>query len=344
MNSPTPVYEHGARIAVSAPPSLAASVCICTHNGGHRAIRVLEELAKQTAPIERWEVIVIDNGSTDDTASVMAGKLKELFPENGRVVHEPELGIAFARRRASIEAQGEALCFLDDDNIPDPDFVEQALRVFTEKPRMGAVGGQLIGEWEKPASALANVVAVDMLGVTALGDEPFMITQPGWGPAGAGLCIRAGLLRSILEDASFCAGICGRRGEALSSGEDMALCVKVYQSGYERWYDPALRLRHQLSARRMEIDYLFRLHDAVGRGQAAVRRLWAWRGNTRWMSAAVAAKDTLVFLARSIRGPAPVPGLEDKADLQTIHRMRQRQLLGRISEASRFSIRRPVSS
>ena len=343
MNSLTPVQDDSAGTTVSAPPSLAATVCICTHNGGHRAVSVLEALAKQTAPAEKWEVMVIDNGSTDDTARVMATKLAQLFPELGRVVQEPELGIAFARRCASIEARGEVLCFLDDDNIPDPDFVEQALRIFSERPKTGAVGGKLIGEWEKPASPLANVVAVDMLGVTSLGDDPFLITQPGWGPAGAGLCIRTDLLRRILADSSFCAGISGRRGNSLSSGEDMALCVKVLQQGYERWYDPALRLRHQLSANRMELDYMFRLHEAVGRGQAAVRRLWAWQGHTRWMSAAVAAKDALTFLARSIRGPVPVAGLEDKSDLRTIHRMRQRQLIGRISEAFRFSIRSPIS-
>jgi glycosyltransferase involved in cell wall biosynthesis len=343
MNSRMPVQEPTAGTTVSALPSLAATICICTHNGGHRAVRVLEALAKQTAPTEKWEVMVIDNGSTDDTASVMATMLKQLFPEHGRVVYEPELGTAIGRRRASIEARGEVICFLDDDNIPDPDFVEQALRLFSERPKMGAVGGRLIAEWEKPASALANVVAVDMLGVTALGDEAFLISHPGWGPAGAGLCIRTGLLRRVLADSSFCAEIGGRRGNSLGSGCDMALSVKVYQAGYDRWYDPALRVRHQLSAHRMEVDYLSRLHEAVGRGQAAVRRLWAWQGNTRWMSATVAAKDMLVYLARSIRGPVPVPGLEDKSELRTLHDMRQRLLFGRISEAIRFSIRGPIS-
>lgn len=343
MDHSIPVHEHCAGTAVSAPPVLGASVCICTHNGGHRAVRVLEALAKQTAPAEQWEVIVIDNGSTDDTASVMATHLKQFFPENGRVVYEPELGTAIGRRRASIEARGEVICFLDDDNIPDPDFVEQALRLFPERPRMGAVGGKLIAEWERPASPLANVVAVDMLGVTDLGDEPFLITHPGWAPAGAGLCIRTSVLRRSLADSSFCNAVAGRQGNSLGSGCDMALGVKVYQLGYERWYDPALRLRHQLSAHRMEIDYLFRLHEAVGRGQAAVRRLWAWQGNARWMSAAVAAKDALIYLTRSIRGPVPVPGIEEKADIRTIHRMRQRQILARICEAFRFSIRSPKS-
>ena len=286
---------------------------------------------------------MIDNGSTDDTARVMTTKLEELFPKHSRVVYEPELGTAIGRRRASIEARGEVICFLDDDNIPDPDFVEQALRLFAERPRMGAVGGRLIAEWEKPASALANVVAVDMLGVTALGDEPFLISHPCWAPAGAGLCIRTEVLRRSLEDSSFCAGVAGRQGNSLGSGCDAALGVKVYQLGYERWYDPALCLRHQLSAHRMELDYMSRLHEAVGRGQAAVRRLWAWQGNTRWMSAAVAAKDALVYLARSIRGPVPVPGIEDKSEQRALHRMRQRQLHGRMSEAFRFSIRSPKS-
>ena len=88
---------------------------------------------------------------------------------------------------------------------------------------------------------------------------------------------------------------------------------------------------------------MFRLHEAVGRGQAAVRRLWAWQGNTRWMSAMVAAKDAMTLLTRAIRGPVPVAGLEDKSDQRAIHQMRQQQLRGRISEAFRFSMRGPAS-
>src|SRR4051812_27689648 len=96
-----------------------ASVCLCTHNGAGRIGPVLEALAQQTAPRDAFEVLVIDNASTDDTAAFVERFLQEHFPATGRCVHEANPGVTFARRRAALEARGEFVCYLDDDNVPD---------------------------------------------------------------------------------------------------------------------------------------------------------------------------------------------------------------------------------
>ena len=90
------------------PPGL--SVCICTHNGARRLPAVFDCLAAQTAPAALWELLVIDNASTDDTAAVATAQL-DPFGSRARVVSEPEPGLMFARRRAALAARGEIICF-----------------------------------------------------------------------------------------------------------------------------------------------------------------------------------------------------------------------------------------
>src|SRR6266700_2101384 len=89
------------------------SLAICTYNRAALLQRALRSVAQQTIGRSDVELIVIDNGSTDETAKVVAAHQKE----NGslRYFVEPKPGIAHARNRALAEASGEYLAFLDDD-------------------------------------------------------------------------------------------------------------------------------------------------------------------------------------------------------------------------------------
>lgn len=330
------------------PPADAAaprlSVCICTHNGARRLPVVLDCLAAQTAPAAGWELIVIDNASTDDTAAVAAAALRPFGP-GARVVAEPEPGLSFARRRAALEACGELICFLDDDNLPDPDYVEQVIRAFDAHPQAGSIGGKVVADWETEPSALVRAVEGYALAIVDLGDTPFVYDWVAHGPVGAGLCIRRHLLLDALNDPVLCGAVTGRRGASLVSGEDMALAVKVFQAGYERRYEPALRLRHRLPAERMTGEYLGRLCEGIGRGQTAVRRLWARRGHLRATVLLVGLKDFLLWLRGTVLGPRQAgpavlltraAGTDSPELRRELHTLEQRLLWGRVADALEF--------
>jgi hypothetical protein len=129
----------------------------------------------------------------------------------------------------------------------------------------------------------------------------------------------------------------------------MALAVRVAQLGWERWYDPALRLRHQLPAPRMTPEYLLRLYEGIGRGQAAVRRLFARGGAWRITGLLVGLKDLLLWLRGIALGPqrriwlTPLasaaeknPGLRGE-----LHALEQRLLFGRFADAFAYAVRLP---
>ncbi len=339
MNSPNPTLSGQA----ASVPRL--SVCVCTHNGARRLKPVIDCLAAQTAPPADWEVIVVDNASTDDTAAV-ATALVAQFGVRGRLVPEPRPGQMRARHRASLEARGEIVCFLDDDNLAAPDFLELALRHFDRHPRTGSLGGRIASEWEAEPTPLVRAVEGYALAIVDRGDAPFAYEWVADGPVGAGLCIRRELLREALEDPALCAAISGRSGASLASGDDMALAVKVRQAGYERRYEPALRLRHRLSAERMTRPYLLRLYDGIGRGQAAVRRLWARGGTRRSVALVIGLKDLLLWLRGLLGGPGShnnvtfarlAQGAVEPALRRDLHALDQSLLWGRFAAAMEYA-------
>ena len=188
------------------------------------------------------------------------------------------------------------------------------------------------------------------LAIVDLGDESLVYDWVAHGPVGAGLCIRRDLLLEALNDPVLCGAVTGRRGNSLASGEDMALAVKVFQAGYERRYEPSLRLRHRLPAERMTGEYLGRLCEGIGRGQAAVRRLWARRGQQRSTALLIGLKDALLWLRGVVFGPrreGPAVLLaratpDDPPVLRReLHTLEQRLLWGRVANALEYGFSRP---
>ena len=91
-----------------------ATIIICTHNPRpHYLDRVLAALRNQSLPYRQWELLLIDNASEP----ALAPRWDILWHPNARHIRESELGLAVARRHGIMEAAGDLLIFVDDDNI-----------------------------------------------------------------------------------------------------------------------------------------------------------------------------------------------------------------------------------
>jgi len=88
----------------------------------------------------QWEVLIIDNASTDETAAVATSCWPAGAPAPLRVVPEPEPGLTHARHRGFGEASFEFISFIDDDNWICADWVETVFEVMTGHPDVGVCG------------------------------------------------------------------------------------------------------------------------------------------------------------------------------------------------------------
>jgi glycosyltransferase involved in cell wall biosynthesis len=123
---------------------IAASVVIPTHNRARLLDRTLESFACQTAGRTAFEVVVVDDGSTDDTEATWRPYAERL---NTQYVGIEWAGLAAAKNAGIAAARGRLIVFADDDDLADPELVAEHIRVHSEHPgtEIGALG---YGTWD----------------------------------------------------------------------------------------------------------------------------------------------------------------------------------------------------
>lgn len=130
------------------------SIIICTYNREDLLPLTLQSLASQSLEKSQYEVIVIDNNSTDRTASLCHQYIKQHPVLNLKYFLEKNQGLAFARNRGIKESSGKIISFIDDDAEARSDYATNLVRVFKEQRDYDAIGGKVIpifpGEKEPP--------------------------------------------------------------------------------------------------------------------------------------------------------------------------------------------------
>ncbi|MCT7955974.1 hormogonium polysaccharide biosynthesis glycosyltransferase HpsE [Laspinema palackyanum] len=248
------------------------TVAIPTYNGAPRLPQVLEALRHQINPEKiRWEVIIIDNNSSDETAQVIKD-YQSNWPEDFPLTYyfEGQQGLAFARERAIQEANGTYVAFLDDDNIPAPDWIAAAHEFGKTHPKSGAFSGQIHGEFEvEPPENFKKIAA--FLAIREHGSKPFLFDPDNLRlPPGAGLVVRKQAWREAVPKTPK---VVGNQGDALARGDDYAPLLYLHKSGWEIWYNPAMHINHQIPHWRLERDYLLSLAQACGLATCQLRMI-----------------------------------------------------------------------
>jgi glycosyltransferase involved in cell wall biosynthesis len=231
------------------------SVVICCHNSASRLPATLAHLRAQRADGVPWEVILIDNASTDDTVSLTKSCWKrENVPL--RIICEPRLGTRYARERGFAEALYSVVGFVDDDNWVSPDWVRAAHQIMSIDRQLGAVNGITVPVSEK---ALPPWFPLYHGLYAVLTDQDFArMTHPPRQLPTAGLCVRKEAWEQLVNS-GFRSLVAGRVGKDLSGGEDTELTVALRFRGWKLDVNPQLRLSHFMPVRRLEWNYLRRL-------------------------------------------------------------------------------------
>lgn len=241
------------------------TVVLCAHNPGNTSInRVLTGLAQQTLSAESWELVLVDNASVPPLAE------RELpLPSNARVIVERELGLTPARLAGFASARALLLVLMDDDTVPDHDYLEACLQFMKDHPEVGAAGGRIRGEFATPPKAWMNGY-LDLLALRDFGDRPIRAlihNEVGpWEPCGAGMVVRAEVVREYAGRVNQ-----GRHrsldrvGSSLSSCGDTDLARTAPDLNLYLAYEPRLRLTHLIPPSRLTLGYMTRLVFSVQR-------------------------------------------------------------------------------
>jgi len=223
----------------------------------------VQALARQSVPLERWEYLLIDNASSAERRP----KVGLSWHPRARIIREENLGLTPARLRGIREAQGDLLVFVDDDNVLDPNFLEEALKVAEEKPFLGSWSGQCRARFEEPPPEWTrrywgNLVIREF--DTDVWSNVFRLPQTM--PCGAGLCVRREVAQRYLalyENRDRKRFQFDRTGDSLVSGGDNDLAACACDLGMGIGLISALKLTHLIPPERMTLSYLARLTEGI---------------------------------------------------------------------------------
>ena len=205
-----------------------------------------------------WEVIVVNNASTDNTSEIAETEWQKYNHPLGklRIVDEKEPGLSFARQRGAQEASYKYVIFCDDDNWLDASYISNAFIIMENNPTVGALGGKSTAttddnqfpEWFESKQ---NGFAV---GAQSLVQGDVSQTCSLWG---AGLVTQKELFLNCFSP-KYPPILSDRKGSALSSGGDTEYCYRLLLLGYKLFYDESLTFVHFISKERWSPDYIER--------------------------------------------------------------------------------------
>ena len=268
------------------------SVIIPTHNPNlNRLKRTLEGLRSQSLPYTDWQLVIIDNASTN--REFLTECDLSWHPE-AKTIYEGKLGLTRARIAGIQASQGEYIVFVDDDNVLNEDYLKYTLEIFQAYSQSGAIGGKSLPEFEvEPEPWMQEFYLC--LALRDFGDEIKTYAysdhnpkhHPEFAPIGAGmaLCRKAAeyycdRIQSDSNRQSF-----DRTGSSLQSGGDCDMNLTILEANWAVGYFPQLQLTHLISANRLTKEYLARLNYASTRSWVQVldaHQIRPWQKIPRW--------------------------------------------------------------
>lgn len=229
------------------------SIIICCYNSGWIIQRTLEALKSQIldTPIP-YEVVLVDNNCQDNTVEVAEKTMKNSAIEF-RIVKEANPGLANARRKGINEIKYDYVIYCDDDNLLCPDYVTKVVRILDSKPKVAAVGGKGIAEFQtEPPSIIKK-----NLECYAIGSQ---LNHKNW-LFGAGLALRTALVREVYDNQKCY--LMGRKGKKLLSGDDSELVMSMVLRGYEIYPTDEITFIHVLKVERLTKEYFMKFKKGL---------------------------------------------------------------------------------
>jgi glycosyltransferase involved in cell wall biosynthesis len=231
------------------------SVIISTYNRERFIVTSLSCLAAQTLSKDKYEVLVIDNNCTDNTASLVQNFLASNPQLPFRYLFEAQKGVSFGRDRGIHESKGEILVYLDDDAEAQPDLLEQYLYFFEKHPEAAAAGGRILPKYsEDPEPKWMSKYLNGYIAKVDLGGPSRIFKGRMKYPIGCNMAYRK---KYLLEIGGFNTLLTFR-------GDDKYIYLAVKEINPNIYYVHEALVYHNIPGRRLHFSYLRSLYLKTG--------------------------------------------------------------------------------
>ena len=269
--------------------SPAVSLLFCTRNRAEQLKSCLEYVARLNSSCS-WELVVVDNGSIDDTGRVLSDYAATV-PFSTTIVYEGKPGKSRGLNRGLRVTRGEIVALIDDDCYVAPDYIDRVREIFDD-PRIGFAGGRV--ELFDPADYPISITTSTVLEFLA----PRSYVPPGW-ILGANMMFRRQVLEAI-------GGFDPELGPGMrfSSGEDPDVQARASFAGWWGLYNPDVVVAHHHRRKAKDAAALTRVYL---RGGGTYMAKFLLLSETRSVYLGVLSRRWYWEILRILRGNRPFP-------------------------------------
>ena len=273
------------------------TVALCTHNHADRLPRTLADLGKLELPSRPWEIVIVENGCTDETMAVLENVNWQPANVPVRIVHEEKLGLSNARNCALKNAHGQYLIFIDDDETPDPAWLISYERDILEY-LPDALGGtiEVVFEHGDRPSWLQDEL-LGFLGRLNHGEGQWL-TDPATSFYGGNFAVNKEIFKQIGEFDSEL----GRKGRINAGGEDTEFYRRLIENGHTVRWVPDATIYHRIRADKLRKNYFLELHYRQGLIEGSRKRGKDSRIPPRYLFGQLARALKIALQRRFTRG------------------------------------------
>jgi len=239
------------------------SIVICSYNRASYISGALDSLYHQSAGLDNFEAIIVDNNSTDNTAEVF--KQWRSSHANGSFTYltESKQGASFARNTGAEGAKGQWLCFMDDDAIANSNYVENIIKHIKTKPEAIGFGGRIIPKYIPSAPEWMSYYVSSLVGNFDYAPTACAF-ENGKYPLESNMIVKKDIYDSI---GGFNTQLPGVVGTLRIGGEGKELFYKLLALGHTIYYDPAICVHHVVEVKKLTPEYMYRVASGIGRGE-----------------------------------------------------------------------------
>src|SRR5665213_1700766 len=226
-------------MALNGAGTVNITILICAYNGEGTVSDLLQSaLAQDTGDEFQYEILVVDNNSTDRTPAIILGFAEE-NPERIRVLKETSQGKSYALNTGIQAARGEICCVIDLDQQLPPGYLRRVWSAFQQQPGVSFLGGKVLPLWPAEVPEWINREHWSPLAICDYGERPFLVNRERL------ICLLAGSFRAA--DVRAVGGyreLLGIAPGRYGSVEDAELYERLVAAGYTGMYLPEIVVYH----------------------------------------------------------------------------------------------------
>lgn len=243
--------------------SLLISIVICTYNRADYIFDALESLRNQTISKEVFEVIIVNNNSSDNTEIICKNYIQKYADHKFYYLNEPLQGSSFARNTGASIAKSPLLCFMDDDAVANTDYLEKIVLFFETHSSAGGLGGRIVPKYIPAEPKWMSHFVSSLVGNFNYNKHVVAFASNKY-PLESNMIVKKTDFDTIK---GFNTALPGVKGTLRIGGEGKDFFFRLKSMGRTIYYDPLVIVQHVVETSKLTREYMYRVASGIGRGE-----------------------------------------------------------------------------